>query len=323
MEKYTKKQPINILREGNFVNDIFVVKIKKNIIPYSRGYSFTLILSDSSGGSIEYKYWGSQDENKVRTLFESIKADSVILVSGKVSTYNEKLQINADELSTLKILNPEEYEGDFIMAPKKDIESMYSLLLSKINSIQNNDLKNLLLNILETEKEKFKKHPGAISIHHNWTSGLLQHTLEVIEYCEVSLKINPELNRDLLLAGTVLHDIGKLEELEVTSRIKGSQKGQFIGHLTLGIIYLSEKLKNSQLDETLKNKLLHLLVSHHGKPEFGSPKEPMIPEALVLYYADELSSKVSEMIELIKENKDKTQDDFIYDYKKRINIFLR
>lgn len=324
MDKFTKKQQIKDLKEGQIIEDIFVVKIKKSILPYIRGYSFSLILSDSSGRSIEYKYWGNRDEEKIKEIFNSVKKDSVVLIKGKVLTYRDKLQISSEENEILKVLQQGEYEADFIIAPKKDIEEMYILLISKINSIQNESLKIFLLDIFQKEiGEKFKKHPGAISIHHNWWGGLLQHTLEVIEICEVSIKIDSRLNRDLLLTGAMLHDIGKLEELETTTRIKGSQKGQLIGHLTLGVIFLSEKLKESDIDLITKNKLMHLLVSHHGKEEQGSPKQPMIPEAVVLYYADELVTKLSEMIEFIEEHKEDTEDDFMYYSRKGLNIFLK
>lgn len=323
-EKLTKKQPINTLKEGHFVNDIFVVKIKKSVSPYSNGHSINLILSDSSGSSIEYKYWGGKDENKVRSIFDSINQDSVVLAKGRVSTYNGKLSINANESDALKVLNPDEYEAEFIMPARKNIDEMRSALESKINSITERYLKEFLLEIFDDGlKEKFKKHPAGIQVHHNWIGGLLEHTLEVIEYCELIAKMNLELNRDLLLAGAVLHDIGKLEEIEITSRIKGSRKGQFVGHIALGIAFLSERLKESRLDEMLKEKLLHLIASHHGKMEYGSPKEPMIPEALALNYADELSSKLSAMLELIKKSKEATEDEFMYDYKNNINIYLR
>ncbi len=323
MEKYTKKQLINKLKEGDVVRDIFVVKIKKSIRPYVKGYSFDLILSDASGGSLEYKYWGGQDEDKVKRIFDLIKTDSVVFIDGRVSVYNEKLQVGGGELNVLKVLEPEEYEAEFIMAPKKDIDEMYSILISKINSVQNEELRKFLSNIFEEDlKDKFKKHPGAIQIHHNWIGGLLHHTLEVLEYCETSVKLHEELDRDLLLAGAMLHDIGKLEELEITSRIKPTQKGQLIGHIGLGLNYVYEKLKENNLDEVLQNKLLHLIISNHGKLEFGSPKEPMMPEAVVLYYADELSSKTSEMIEFVKEHKEKTEDDFMYLYRHGKNVFL-
>lgn len=323
-EKLKKLQPINTLKEGDNVKDIFVVKIKKGIVKYKNGFSFTLLLSDSSGGNIEHKYWGGPEEQKVKELYDSIKADDIVYIRGKITSYNNKLQMTTDLLGEVRKLSNEEYEADFVMGSKKDIDEMYSILLSKINSLINLELKTFLSKIFKEELEvPFKKHPGAISIHHNWVGGLIQHTLEVIEYCETTINIHPELNRDLLLAGAMLHDIGKLQEIEASSRIKGSRRGQFIGHLTLGIIYVSEKLKESSLEELFKEKLLHLITSHHGKLEFGSPKVPMLPEACVLYYADELSSKISEMLGQIELNKETTEDDFFYDYKKGSSIFLR
>jgi 3'-5' exoribonuclease len=323
MEKLTKKQQIKELKEGDFVRDIFVVKIKRSIRPYARGYSFSLILSDSSGVSIEYKYWGGQDEEKIKTLFSEIKGDSIIFASGKVDSYNGKLGINADENSELKILNFDEYEADFIASSNKNIDEMYSLLISKIDSLDNLLIQQLLKNILLDVGEKLKKHPGAIQIHHNWRGGLLEHVLEMIEYCETSCKVFPNLNRDLLITGAILHDIGKLEELETTSRIKGTQKGQLVGHLSLGLNYVSKKLNEVGLDELTKNKILHLLVSHHGKMDLGSPKEPMFPEALALHYTDELSSKISTMNSFIENSKDVTEDEFMYYPREGRNIFLK
>ncbi len=325
MEKFTKKFPISSLKEGDKIEDIFIVKFKRGVSQYARGYAITLVLMDSSGKSLEYKYWGENDEKKVKDMYDSIKQDSVVLFNGTVSNYKGKLQLASDSFSGKIIpLTPNQYEqSEFIPSARKEIDIMYVKLTEKIDSIKDDSLRNLVREVFNEIGDKFKKHPAAIQIHHNWVGGLLEHTLETIDYCETSAKLYSELNRDLLLAGAVLHDVGKLEELEVTSRIKGSQKGQLMGHLILGMNYLNEKLKESKLNELTKNKLLHLLVSNHGKLEFGSPKEPMIPEALALYYADELSSKIVEMIEFIKDNKESTEDDFMYHNKKGINIFLR
>lgn len=322
-EKIRKKHQIKEIKEGDIINDIFVVKIKKALRPYAKGHGFSLILSDSTGSSIEYKYWGGHEEEIVRRLFDSIKNDSVIFVNGKASIYNGKLEINADEFNILKVLLSEEYDADFIPKTKRDIEEMYAILLSKIDSITNKEIKDFINGIMEEKGQKLKIHPGAISIHHNWRGGLLEHVLEIIEYCETSCKIYPELDRDLLITGAILHDIGKLEEIETTSRIKGTQKGQLVGHLILGISYISKKLDESRMDDLTKDKILHLITSHHGKIEQGSPKEPMIPEAIALYYADELSSKIRELLGFIEQSRETTEDDFMYHPSKGRNIFLK
>ncbi len=323
MEKYTKKQPINTINENDVVEDIFVVKIKKSIRPYSKGYSFDLILSDSSGGSLEYKYWGGPNEEDVKAVFNSILPDSVVFITGRAGKYNNKMQISANDTNQLKVLTPEEYDANFIRGPKKDIELMYSKLMEKANSIEDSAIKSFVLEILNEFEDKLKIHPGAIMIHHAWKGGLVQHIMEIIEYCETSSKLFSELDRDILIAGALLHDIGKLEEIEATTRLKGSRKGQLISHLVLGVNYLAEKLKNSSIDELKKEKLLHVVLTHHGKIEHGSPKPPMIPEAFALYYADELSSKLSEVVDFVEEHKNKTEDDFMFSRRHGSNIFLR
>ena len=143
-----------------------------------------------------------------------------------------------------------------------------------------------------------------------------------MNYCRLSWDYFPQLNKDLLIAGALLHDIGKLEEIGVTSRIKGTNKGQLTGHLILSAIFVSNKCNEFQLDEAIKNKLLHIIVSHHGKLEFGSPKEPMFPEAVAIYYADEMSSKLAEMLEFIEDAKLSTEDDFMFHRRSGKNILL-
>jgi 3'-5' exoribonuclease len=326
MEKFTKKQLIDALTEGDRVDDIFVVKIKKGVSQYVKGYSFNLLLTDSSGKTVDYKFWGGRNEGAVRTMYNSIKADSVVHVHGVVGFYRDMPQITTNEPDVIEALEKGQYdESDFIKKPKKDINQMYDDLMKIIMSIKNGGLQKLLLSIFEgnTVKEKFKTHPGAIEIHHNWVGGLLQHTLEVAKYCELSLELYPTMDRDLLLAGALLHDIGKLDEMEVTSRIKGSRKGQMSGHLVLGCILVAKKMDEFGIDDYTKDKLLHIIVSHHGEADLGSPKEPIFPEAVAVYRADGLSSKLAEITEYIEDNKNETEDDFKYNRRGSKNIFLR
>ncbi len=327
MEKYAKKQQISSLKEGDAVDDVFVVKIKKGMSQYVKGYSFQLLLSDNSGKTIEYKYWGGPDEDKVKALYDSIKHDSVVHLQGKVSSYSGKLQLTTNAPFTIEVLNEEQYnKEDFVKAAKKDINKMYDELKQTIGNIENVKIKELLENVFNDPEieSKFKKHPGAIEIHHNWVGGLLQHTNEVVDICKLTSKLFPQLDKDLIIAGAILHDIGKLEELEVTSRIKGTNIGQLTGHIVLGTIYISNKIDEIKgFDKELKNKILHIMVSHHGKNGYGSPKEPMFPEAIAVYYADELSSKLDEMVEFIEDSKESTEDDFMYNRRHSRNILLR
>lgn len=313
------------MNDGDRIDDIFVVKIKKALSSYSKGYFFQLLLSDNSGKTLDYRYWGSNDEKKVRELYDSIKNDSVVRVQGKVSVYNNKLQLATNEPFTIEPLKEGEYgKSDFIKSPRKNLDEMYAEIEKAILEVKDENLRKMLENIFnEPEiKAKFKEHPGAIEIHHNWIGGLLEHTVEVLRYALVSCDIFTNLDKDLVIAGALLHDIGKLEELSVTSRIKGSDKGQLIGHVVLSSIFVSNKMDEFDLDKNLKNKLLHIIISHHGKLEYGSPKEPMFPEAVAVYYADDMSSSIAGMLEFVKDAKDDTKDSFMYNRRSQKNIYL-
>ncbi len=325
-EKLKKAKKISELKEGDIIQDIFVIKIKKSVAPYKKGFSFGLLLTDESGLNLEWKFWGSEDKDNVNEFFKEFKVDDIVFIKkGIIGKYNEKLQISCNNPEEIKVLKPEEYDANFIPSTTKDIEEMFTKLQEKIDSIGDQNLKKFVLDIFEDEdlKEKFKQHPSAITIHHSFKGGLLEHTLEVISFCEKSIELYSTLDKDLLLAGAILHDIGKLEELEMTSRIKGSRKGQLLGHLMLGAIFLNKRLEESNLDDLLKEKLLHILIASHDKLEFGYPKLPMIPEAVALYYADELSSSINEIIKIVEESKDTTEDDFMYDFRNKKNILLK
>ncbi len=326
-EKYRKKHLIPSLKEGDEIDDIFVVEIKKGISQYSGGYRFILLLTDSSGRTIEYIYWGGGDEEKVRRIYDGIKVDSVVRIRGKVSQYGGKLRLVANEPEIIQVLDEEQYEKeDFVKPARMDLDMMYERLMREIEGVENPQIRELLERIFgdATMKRKMKVHPGAISIHHNWIGGLLQHTLEVLDFCKVTEKNFPSLNHDLLVAGALLHDIGKLEEMEVTTRIKGTNEGQLIGHVMLGFLYVAEKIKEiPDFDEELKSKILHIILSHHGKNENGSPKEPMFPEALAVYLADEMSARMAEIIEFVEISRESTEDDFMYSRRQRKNIFLK
>ena len=326
---YTKKQPVGGLKAGDRVDSIFVVKIKKGISQYKGGlYYFTLLLTDSSGKTIYYKYWGDSNEAAVRGLYDAISAGSVVFLQGKMAEFQGKREIHTNPpQETIKILQKDEYNpDDFIKPPKRNIDEMVAELHNYIKSVQNPEIKKILSRIFMEDREfleKFKIQPGAIEIHHNWRGGLLQHTLEMAEYCELSKRIFKDLDRDLMIAGVLLHDIGKIEEIEVTSRIKGTRKGQLKGHTAISYRIVANVMDKLNTSEDIRNKILHIILSHLGKMEYGASKEPMFSEAVAVHYADQLSSKITEMIELIRLYREQTEDEFMYDKRKGHRIFLR
>jgi 3'-5' exoribonuclease len=291
----------------------YVVKFKKSVQKYAKGYSFQLRVGDPSG-EIMLRYWGSGNKEEVEKLYSSIKKDDVVYVAGETTLYNNNLAININPpAGKLTVLQSHEYEKtDFVPESEKDTKEMYKELTQIADSIENLHLKEIIYSFIKDPSfsEKFIIHPGAMYKHHGWLGGLLEHTLNVVKICDFLHTAHPELNRDLMITGAILHDIGKIRELEVTTHIRTSVEGMLVGHLALTFEEVSKKMDMLKTPEDLKMKVKHLLLSHHGKIEYGSPKQPAIPEALAVYLADETDSKLTEMITYIK--KAETDDDYIY-----------
>lgn len=321
----TKNKQILDYKEGDIVNDLFVVRFKKPIrITRTGKYFFELKLQDAKG-DIMLKFWGTENKEKIESLYNSIDVDGVIkIVNGKVGSFNNRIDMSVNEGDgEIVVLKEGEYDArGFIDVSDKNPDEMLKELRDIISTVTDTELKTIINAFFNDEEfiEKFKVSPAAMYKHHGWISGLLEHTLAVTKTCDDITKYHTGLNRDLLLVGALLHDIGKIEEFETTTQIKVSDKGNLLGHIPLGIQMLTRKLDSLSISEITKQKLLHMLISHHGHGEFGSPKTPSFPEALLLYKIDELNSFVTQMIE----HKDNaiTEDSFTYS-KDFGNIYLK
>jgi 3'-5' exoribonuclease len=295
------------------VDGKYVVKFKKPVQKYAKGFVFQLRVGDPSG-EIMLRYWGPDRKEEVERLYGSIKKDDVVYVAGETTIFNNRVAININPPGgKITVLKMGEYDkSDFIPESDKDTKEMYAELTNVADSLKNKHLKELVYSFVKDPafSEKFVKHPGAMYKHHGWLGGLLEHTLNVVKICEFLHKIHPELNRDLMLTGAILHDIGKIRELDVTTHIRTSREGMLVGHLALTYEEVSRKIEQLKMPEDLKLKVKHLIITHHGKTEYGSPKQPAIPEALAVYLADETDSKITEMLTHIK--RAETEDDYIY-----------
>jgi len=290
----------------------FIIKFKKPVQKYSRGYSFQLNIADSTG-SIMLKYWGPDNGAKVNELFESLSKDDIIAIKGQTTVYNEQMSINIDSSGSIKRLETGEYDlSEFVRASENDISGMFKEMEKYIDSVENDELRKLL-NIFRQDEEfmkKFKIHPAAMYRHQGWIGGLLEHTLNMMKICDALSGMHPELDNDLMITGCFIHDIGKLEELDVSGSIRVTDEGVMIGHVTLGAVLLEKKMAEAGISKEMKTKLLNISISHHGKLEYGSPKLPAFPEALAVAQADMMDSKLSEMIDLKKNAQ--TDDSFAY-----------
>jgi len=251
--------------------------------PYLR-----LDLGDRTG-NIESRMW-----TKFETQTQDISRDDFVKVEGRVELYRDKLQLSVLQIRKAK---PEEIDlTDFLPHSKEDVEEMYAELLAYGESIQNPWLQKLVLGILTDNgiSVRYKKAPAAKVMHHAYLGGLLEHVVGLCGLAKIVAGHYPELNLDLLLTVAILHDVGKLDELCYTRAIGYTTDGQLLGHIVMEletVIHAIAKIPG--FPPELKTVVQHLLISHHGQYEFGSPKLPMIREALVFHYLDDLDSKMA------------------------------
>lgn len=310
-----KKQFIRDLKDGSTVEDAFAIKFKKPPVPYKSGKEgswFSLQIGDKTG-ELSLKFWG-RDEEETDSIFASLEKNEIVFIRGRVNEFNGKLQISVEPGSGGEIRRMGEYDmSDFVSSTPKDIDVMMGDLRSRVNEIQDPHIKNLFdLFLSDTEfVEKFSHSPAAMHRHQNYIGGLLEHILNLIKICDNIADIHTDLNRDLLIAGCMFHDIGKIVEFEATTSIDVSREGMLIGHIAIGQKMVDDKISEiKDFPQELRLKIIHMILSHHGRLEYGSPKLPQIPEAIALYHADEMDAKVDYIIRLKKEAN--TQDPWIW-----------
>ena len=254
------------------------------------GQYLALIVSDRTG-SLEARMW-----DDVADPIEFCSEGCYVKLQGDVSKYNGKFQIT---LKKMRLAADSEIEPkDFQPATKFDVEEMWGELRGYVSAFRNEDLKRLVFSFLDDERigPAFKSAPAAKRLHHAWLGGLLEHVLTLVRVCLAAAPFYPEVDPDLLVTGAILHDIGKVRELEWKSSFSYSLEGQMIGHISIAQGMLKEKLKEiAPFPEKLAMLVEHMILSHHGKYEFGSPKLPMTPEAVLLNVLDDLEAKMQAM----------------------------
>jgi 3'-5' exoribonuclease len=222
------------------------------------------------------------------------KTGDIVKVKGIIEEYQGSLQI---KVSSIKFSTSADDVGtrEFLPESKRNLAEMKKEFDDKIKSITNSYLSKLLKKIFSGEVyEKFCDAPAGKSWHHAYVHGLLEHTLEIIKICELICEFHPELNRDLLVSGAMLHDIGKIEELSYDVVFDYTDKGKLVGHIVIASNLVRDEIKNIKgFPVELENNLIHLILSHQGKLEHASPVVPKTAEAIALYQADELSAKVN------------------------------
>jgi 3'-5' exoribonuclease len=289
MTTASKHIQIKEITDGQAIHDLFLVReMSRGETKAGKPY-LSLVLMDASG-EISGRVWENAEQ-----LMAECPAGAVVLVSGQAQAYKGILQLRIDSLSRVA-----ESEVDltlFVPSTKGNVSQMAKELVKLAGSVENPFLKELLLSLFGERKlmAAMKKAPAAKAMHHAYVGGLLEHTLGVARLADSISGLYPGLDRSLLLAGALLHDIGKLKEFSFDSfPFEYSDRGRLVGHMVLGIEMIQEKINGiSGFPEDLGDRLKHLILSHHGRYEFGSPSLPMMQEAFALNFLDDLDAKIN------------------------------
>ena len=290
-------QLISHLKEGDAVQQYFLVRQAESRTDKTGKPYLSLALGDKSG-AMAAKVW-----NKVLAKCPGPFAPGDhVGVQAQVESYNGELQLNVRYINTVEALRDlgrdlQEYDPELlIQATPYDREALWQELRQLAETGIRPPLGPLVLTVLERYREEFLVCPAALRYHHPYLGGLLEHTWFVTRHALASLAIYPELNRDLVLAGTILHDLGKIKELANPPAPERTVPGHLLGHVVLGWEMVRAAAQGLDFpDPTLLVQLEHILLSHHGTMEFGSPVVPKTREALLVNFLDDLDAKLKMM----------------------------
>ena len=319
------KQLISELKPGDKVDSYFSVNYKKPVSDYKYGSMFEFRVADKSG-QITVKYWGGQDKAAVQSVFGSFDREQVVRVKGEVGEYKGQLEVSVSEKNggSVAHVHEGEYDTSQLIKAFENIDEMKEKLLLFVDSVNDPPMKTLLDSFFRDRvfMEGFSKSPASITLHSAAVGGLIHHTLNVAEICLRVTELHPELDRDLVITGALLHDIGKVESFRVTSNISQTEDGNLLGHIIIGDQMLMARIRAIDgFPDLTASKLRHIQLAHHGKKEWGSPVEPMFPEALAVHESDDLDAKLDNMI--TKRADAVTEDDWIWDSRQQRLIYLK
>ncbi len=284
-----KKSFVAGLKPGQPFNTSFLVQNKERKLARNGRAYLDLELRDATG-SLRAKVW---DADRLASPFD---ADDIVQVAGSLEIYQGSPQITVREIRRLS--DGEADLLDYLPRTRQDPEQMYAALLERVANLPEGPARALMLDLLSDPAiaAKYKLAPAATTMHHAFIGGLLEHVNSLCGLADLVAAHYHWLDRSLMLAGIVLHDVGKIEELTFNRSFRYSTRGTLLGHIMIGMEIVQEKMRAiPDFPAHLKDQIEHIILSHHGQLEFGSPKEPMFPEALAVHALDELDSKLESM----------------------------
>ena len=277
-------------KENQSVVGYFAVTAKQVRAKKEGGEYLALTLGDKTG-QFDARMW----ENFADCV-PMFKTGDVVKVQAVVCRFADKLQLKIDKL---RVAEPHEFVlGDFVPATEKDVDELWAQLNGIMGTFTDPHLLALARSFLDDPAlgSALREAPAAKSMHHAFIGGMLEHVVSMMGLCDAVAKHYPQIHRDLLLTGALLHDIGKLTELSWGTSFDYTLEGQMLGHITIGVAQIDRKIAEIEgFPPALRILVEHLVLSHHGRYEFGSPKLPMIPEAVLLHYIDDMDAKMQTM----------------------------
>jgi 3'-5' exoribonuclease len=286
------------LEPNKVVTSSFLVQSKEIRQKKSGEFYLSLMLGDRTG-ELDAKMWDNVGE-----VLEAFERDDFVQVKGMIQVFHNRPQMT---IHKLRLMSESEIDyADFFPASKRDLDEMWRELRGIVAAITNPHLKTLLDAVLDDPEiaRRYRRAPAAKQIHHAYLGGLIEHVLSLCALARASAAHYRHIDLDLLLTGAILHDIGKIHELNYERGFSYSNEGQLIGHISIGIRLIGDKLRElPDFPPRLRNLVEHMILSHHGRLEFGSPKTPQFPEALLLHFLDDMDSKMECMRALIEKDR--------------------
>jgi 3'-5' exoribonuclease len=277
-------------QENKVITSSFVV-VSKQVKPKKTGEPYLALTVGDRTGQLEAKMW-----DNVEDAIDAFEQDDFLKIKGLINKYKNRFQLT---IHKVRRLGDSEIDfADYLPKTTKNIDELWRTLNEFIETIENLYLKRLIQGFLADPEiaPAYRNAPAAKTLHHAFIGGLLDHVVSLFRSCDLVCRNYPQINRDLLLSGAFLHDIGKIHELTYNRSFSYTTRGQLLGHMVIELDMLKDKIDLVPgFPAELRTLLEHLIISHHGQYEFGSPKLPMFPEALMLHYLDDLDSKMESM----------------------------
>ena len=290
---------INEINPGETIDDIYIVK-DPILRSTTRGDLYIAMFLQDRTGQVNGRMWQATE-----TIYKALPKPGFVHIQGRSELYQNNLQVIINNVSAVDGSNVS--IDDFLAQTDKDTKQMFEDIKKIVSQVKNPQLKALAGAFLNDADlmEKFQKAPAAIKMHHNYIGGLLEHTHNMLRVANAILPLYPAVQADMVLAGIFLHDIGKTEELSYDMAFSYTDSGQLIGHISKSLVMINQKAdelrsKGTQIDQAVLDAIGHIILSHHGQYDFGSPKLPATAEAFMVYYIDDLDAKMNQVTTLIQ-----------------------